>query len=95
MADEQPNGLKFDRMTVDRENYGPNKGKLKAVVKCTQWNTVLDVTLPDDVTNDIMLMIVPVIAAQVKKALLEVQRDHELLMLAHEAPVDGELSGEA
>lgn len=90
MADEKPNALQFVSMRIDRESYGVNKGKLKANVRCQRYNTQLEVTLPDDVVNDMMKLIAPVIAAQVQVALIDVQRDHELIALTQGEVVEAE-----
>ena len=74
---EQDNSLKFQSMTIERGQYGAEKGKLKAKVRCDRWDTQLNITVPDDIVMDIMRLIAPAISASVNGALLDVARDHE------------------
>ena len=80
---EERDALKFNSMSIDRGRYGDDKGKLTAKVRCDRYEVALEVVIPDDVVNDIMKLIAPVIAASVNKSLIDTQRAHESWMLSN------------
>lgn len=91
----QTEALKFQSLSVSRNEYGSDKGRLRATVKCSRYDTQLEVKLPDDIVLEIMRLCAPAIAAQVNAALLDVARGHEDWMIedaaaqaAKQLPVD-------
>lgn len=82
---DQVNGMKFNSLNISRGEYGADKGRLRAVVKCSRYDTQLEVKIPDDIVLEIMRLIAPAIAAQVNAALIDVARDHENWMIGQDA----------
>lgn len=84
------NAIAFNSLKIDKQTFGPHAGKLTCNVRCTSYNTQLDVRIPDEVIVEMMKLIAPVVASQVQIALTDVARDHELLMLAGTETVEAD-----
>lgn len=84
MSEQKTDALRFDSMTIERNNFGVDKGKLRGRVRTSGWDTTLDIALPDDIANKIMEMCAPVIAAQVQISLTDVARDSMLVSMAQD-----------
>ena len=82
--------MKFNTLTIEREQYGTDKGKLSAKVKVGYNDTILDIILPENILAELMNLVAPVIAAQVQIGLTDISRDHEAFMLEHDSTI-GEL----
>ena len=79
--------MKFEDLTISREKYGVNTGKLSAKITVGYNDTVLDITLPENILGELMALVAPVIAAQVQIGLSDISRDHEAFMLEHDSTI--------
>ena len=62
--------LRFKSLYLSREEYGADKGKLKAKINVDFYKHALEVHVPDDVAVEIMRMCVPTISASVHGGVL-------------------------
>jgi hypothetical protein len=76
----------FTSLSISRIEYGPDKGRLKAVVRGSSYNTKIEVELDDGVGLAIMKMISPAISDAVHTTLETVAKNHEAWALG--APVE-------